>query len=123
MTNKQKRKIIREAVKYILDFLKEDDHIIIRGFGTFRVVDRKARKIRNIRTGQIITIPSYTTVKFKASRKLRNYFPSLVSNARSVEAPKKLKSKFQRKKLTKHGKIITVQMSVKRQKRLKNLEK
>ncbi len=75
MTNRQKREIIREGVKYIFDLLRENDRITLRGFGTFKVVDRKARKIRNIRTGELITIPPYTTIKFKVSKMLRNYFP------------------------------------------------
>lgn len=51
-------------------FSKKHDRYIIQGFGTFKVVKRKARKGVNPRTKQKITIPEKHAVKFKPSKKL-----------------------------------------------------
>jgi DNA-binding protein HU-beta len=51
--------------------LKEGDAVSIAGFGTFKVVDRKARKGRNPRTGEEVQIPASTVVKFTAGKALK----------------------------------------------------
>ena len=43
----------------------------IAGFGTFKVVDRKARKGRNPRTGEAVQIPASKAVKFTAGKALK----------------------------------------------------
>ena len=51
--------------------LKKGDAVAISGFGSFRVVDRKARKGRNPRTGKEIQIPASKTVKFTSGKALK----------------------------------------------------
>lgn len=41
----------------------------IRGFGSFRIVAQAERKGRNPRTGETVTVPAKTVLKFKASKK------------------------------------------------------
>ena len=52
--------------------LKNGERVSIPGFGTFNVVERKARKGRNPRTGAAIKIAAKKVVKFKAGSKLSN---------------------------------------------------
>lgn len=40
------------------------------GFGVFDVADKKAKKGRNAKTGEIIDIPARTEIKFKSSKNL-----------------------------------------------------
>ena len=51
--------------------LKNGGAISISGFGSFRVVDRKARKGRNPRTGNEILIPAGKAVKFTLGKALK----------------------------------------------------
>lgn len=51
--------------------LSNGDHIEIRGFGTFKVRDRKPRTARNPRTGEPVKVPARTVPVFKPSKDLR----------------------------------------------------
>ena len=51
--------------------LKKGDDVAIYGFGSFKVMKRKARKGRNPRTGQALKIPAHKTVKFTAGKALK----------------------------------------------------
>ncbi len=46
------------------------DHIEIRGFGTFKVRERKSRVARNPRTGEQVDVPSRSVPVFKPSKHL-----------------------------------------------------
>lgn len=50
--------------------LKKGEAISIRGFGTFKVVGREAKRGRNPRTGEVIEIPAHEVVKFTPSKSL-----------------------------------------------------
>jgi len=52
--------------------LRNGESITIQGFGSFKVTERKARKGRNPRTGQEITIPASKVVSFTASKALKD---------------------------------------------------
>jgi len=47
------------------------DTVVFRGFGTFKVVQRKAKKARIINTGETIDVPATYTVKFVPSKQLK----------------------------------------------------
>jgi DNA-binding protein HU-beta len=51
--------------------LKKGDAVSITDFGSFKVVERKARKGRNPRTRQEIAIPAGKAVKFTAGKGLK----------------------------------------------------
>jgi DNA-binding protein HU-beta len=51
--------------------LGKGDAVSITGFGSFKVVQRKARKGRNPRTGKGIQIPASKAVKFTAGKALK----------------------------------------------------
>ena len=51
--------------------LSEGKHIEIRGFGTFKVRERKARKARNPRSGAEVMVPAKLVPVFKASNELK----------------------------------------------------
>jgi nucleoid DNA-binding protein len=51
--------------------LKKGDTIDIRGFGRFKVVQRKARKARNPRTGVEILVPTRKAPVFRSSKELK----------------------------------------------------
>jgi len=53
--------------------LKKGETVELRGFGSFKLMERKARRGRNPKTGEDITIPARKMPVFKCSRDFRNY--------------------------------------------------
>ncbi len=66
----------KRIVDFILDTLRtrleEGDKVLLSGFGTFEVVERKARKGRNPRTGSTLIIPARKSLTFQPSKLLTN---------------------------------------------------
>ena len=52
--------------------LKNGDDVAVSGFGSFKVVQRKARKGRNPRTGKEIQIQASKSVKFTTGKALKD---------------------------------------------------
>ena len=64
--------IFLEVVKKSLE---DGNNIEIRGFGTFKIKQRKARKARNPRTGEEVPVPDRKVPVFKPS----NEFKALIT--------------------------------------------
>ena len=61
-------KALDSTLNSIKGALKKGQKITLVGFGTFSVVKRKARKGRNPRTGDVISIPAAKVPKFRAGK-------------------------------------------------------
>ena len=59
---------IKDALK---DALKEQRNIEVRGFGTFKIRNRKTRMARNPRTGEPVEVSARPVPVFKPSKELR----------------------------------------------------
>ena len=57
----------------ITDAISNDEKVDIKGFGSFNISDRKARKGRNPQTGEEIDIKASRVPTFKASKSLKDY--------------------------------------------------
>ncbi|MGA1875326.1 MAG: HU family DNA-binding protein [bacterium] len=55
----------------VKDALRKGENVTLIGFGTYSVVERKARTGRNPQTGQELKIPAKKIIKFKAGKGLR----------------------------------------------------
>ena len=53
--------------------LKRGESVELRGFGTFRVVQREARRGRNPKTGEEIMIPRRKVPVFRCSKDFKTY--------------------------------------------------
>jgi nucleoid DNA-binding protein len=66
----------RKIVDLILDLIKgrliKGEKVLVSGFGSFRVVRRKARKGINPQTGESIVIRGRKAVSFKPSKSLKS---------------------------------------------------
>lgn len=64
-----------DAVEGFMDVLKDalnrGENIYLRGFGTFKIEKRAAKKARIISTGQTVTVPEHNVVKFIPSVELK----------------------------------------------------
>ena len=71
-TAKDVKVVVEEFLDEIKDCLREDSHLEIRGFGTFKVKNHKARKARNPKTNEEVQVPAKKKAVFKVSRELNN---------------------------------------------------
>ena len=62
---------INTIIGSITSALRKGQSVTLVGFGTFKVLKRKARKGRNPRTGEIITIKATKVPKFSAGKSLK----------------------------------------------------
>ena len=59
--------VVNEIIANICRALAEGDKVELRGFGSFKVKERRARKARNPRTGEGVFVPANLVPYFKAS--------------------------------------------------------
>lgn len=73
LTKKQTEIIVNEIFDSIKDALAKDDdpRVEIRGFGSFKVKQRRSREGRNPKTGTQVNIDSKKVPVFKAGKELR----------------------------------------------------
>jgi len=63
--------IVDKALEIMKSTLVGGDSVMISGFGKFSVHQKRARKGRNPKTGETMTLPERKVVTFKVSRKLK----------------------------------------------------
>ena len=63
--------VVDGFIESVIEALEREDHIEIRGFGTFKVVERAPRTGRNPRTGAEVKIAARKAPTFKPSKELR----------------------------------------------------
>ncbi len=63
--------VVEGMLASVITAMQRGEHIEIRGFGTFKVVNRAPRTGRNPKTGDVVKIPSRPVPVFKPSRELR----------------------------------------------------
>ena len=63
--------VVNSFIENIEKALVDGDNVVIRGFGEFRNVERKAKVARNIKAGTPIHIPAHIEPDFKVSDALK----------------------------------------------------
>lgn len=64
--------LVNVFLESIVLALRKGDGVELRGFGSFRLRDRKARLGRNPRSGENIKVPAKRVVYFKLGKELRS---------------------------------------------------
>jgi integration host factor subunit beta len=64
--------LVNTFLESIIESLRTGEGIELRGFGSFRLRDRKARQGRNPRSGESIEVPPKRVVYFKLGKELRS---------------------------------------------------
>jgi integration host factor subunit beta len=70
VSKQEAEKMVNSLLGTITEGLQSGDKLELRGFGSFKVRDRKARQARNPRTGEIIQVPAQRVATFKPSKEL-----------------------------------------------------
>ena len=71
-TAKDVKLMVEQFLDEVKNCLVEDKHLEIRGFGTFKVKNHKARKARNPKTNEEVYVPAKKKAVFKVSREFNN---------------------------------------------------
>lgn len=64
-------RIVDEVTTLLTSVLKKGDRVRFPGFGTFRVLKRKARMARNPQTGEPVRVPARTVPRFTPAKELK----------------------------------------------------
>ena len=71
MTKKDAEQLVEIIFESIVGSLNKGEKIELRGFGSFRVRERDARKGRNPKTGAAVNIPAKRVAYFKPGKELK----------------------------------------------------
>jgi DNA-binding protein HU-beta len=70
-TKKEAQAALDCVISSITNSLNKGQDVTLTGFGTFKVVKRKARKGRNPRTGEVLKIKASKAPRFSAGKTLK----------------------------------------------------
>ena len=76
LTRREIEVIVNSVFDSIRDALTRGDKVEIRGFGSFRLRDRRTRVGRNPKTGAQVTVPAKKVPFFKAGKELKEFVDS-----------------------------------------------
>lgn len=71
-TKVQAEEAVETMISTIVDGLKKGEEVSIAGLGIFAVKQRKARKARNPRTGEMVDVAAMKVPKFRAAKALKD---------------------------------------------------
>lgn len=71
MTKKDAEQLVEIIFESIVNTLNKGEKIELRGFGSFRIRHRNARKGRNPKTGEAVSIPAKRVAYFKPGKDLK----------------------------------------------------
>ena len=72
LTRRDGEVIVETLFDSIIEALKTNDKVEVRGFGSFRSRQRKPRTGRNPKTGESVAVPAKRVPFFKPSKELRD---------------------------------------------------
>ncbi len=71
LTKIETEAVVDGFMQTVLDAVVEGERVELRGFGTFRTVQRAARTARNPRTDEIVPVPARPAPVFKPAQEFR----------------------------------------------------
>jgi integration host factor subunit beta len=91
LTKKDAERLVEIVFESIIETLNQGEKIELRGFGSFRVRERGARRGRNPKTGDPVNIPAKRVPYFKPGKELKELIneegDSASASPASSEAP------------------------------------
>ncbi len=70
-------KVVDVFIEVVKERLARDRKVVVTGLGTFEVKWRKARKSHNINTGKIQTVPGRYSIRYRPSKRLKEFIKKL----------------------------------------------
>ncbi len=69
-TQNETRLVVEQLLEEIKSCLSREEHLEVRGFGTFKIKNCRERKARNPRTNSEVRVPARRKAIFKVSKEL-----------------------------------------------------
>jgi integration host factor subunit beta len=82
LTKKDAERLVEIVFESIIETLNQGEKIELRGFGSFRVRERGARRGRNPKTGDPVSIPAKRVPYFKPGKELKELINDPDASAR-----------------------------------------
>ncbi|MDA2933958.1 integration host factor subunit beta [Acidobacteria bacterium AH-259-D05] len=76
LTKQQAEIVVQTVLDSIVDSLQSGERVELRGFGSFRLKERKARLGRNPKTGESVQVPARRVAHFRLGKELRELINS-----------------------------------------------
>jgi integration host factor subunit beta len=86
LTKKQAETIVNIVFDSIVESLRSGQKIELRGFGSFRLRNRKSRTGRNPKTGEKVEVPSKKIPYFKPGKELKELINKAIADGTLVAA-------------------------------------
>jgi integration host factor subunit beta len=86
LTKKDAERLVEIVFESIIETLNQGEKIELRGFGSFRVRERGARRGRNPKTGDPVSIPAKRVPYFKPGKELKELINDDNAAAQSSQA-------------------------------------
>ena len=93
LTQVETKTIVESFLDALVKGLMQGNNIEIRGFGRFKLKERKQRSARNPRTGETVVINAGTKPVFEASTELIKSLNDILVAAEAASAPVKSNGK------------------------------
>ena len=87
LTKKDAERLVEIVFESIIETLNQGEKIELRGFGSFRVRERGARRGRNPKTGDPVDIPAKRVPYFKPGKELKEIINEEGATPAAAEAP------------------------------------
>lgn len=87
MTRKDSEAIVETIFDSVVKALRANEKIEIRGFGSFRTRQRRARTGRNPKTGDKVEVPAKTIPYFKPSKELKDLINAAAAREAQQQTP------------------------------------
>jgi integration host factor subunit beta len=87
LTKKDAERLVEIVFESIIETLNQGEKIELRGFGSFRVRERGARRGRNPKTGDPVDIPAKRVPYFKPGKELKELINEDEAGATTSVAP------------------------------------
>jgi integration host factor subunit beta len=89
LTKKDAERLVEIVFESIIDTLNQGEKIELRGFGSFRVRERGARRGRNPKTGDPVNIPAKRVPYFKPGKELKELINEEASSSTTASPESK----------------------------------
>ncbi len=86
LTKKDAERLVEIVFESVIDTLNQGEKIELRGFGSFRVRERGARRGRNPKSGDPVDIPAKRVPYFKPGKELKELINEESSSAPASES-------------------------------------
>jgi integration host factor subunit beta len=91
LTKKDAERLVEIVFESIIETLNQGEKIELRGFGSFRVRERGARRGRNPKTGDPVDIPAKRVPYFKPGKEMKELIneesPAAGSSSNTISTP------------------------------------